>query len=184
LRVSRGFALALLTLVFGAPGAAASPGGVWKKLHRPLHLPELAAGADCPVSPIDRQFAFGRYGVGAGLGRGPAYPNAGSAALTVGLPPTGLWAESAWSGAKVLWFVSPAYRGPVLIRGRRLDGSSWVRFGDGKVPASELRIPAGSSLRSRTGTPSSSRRRSPVDGCLSAVVMAATVRAPRPPRIG
>jgi hypothetical protein len=149
LRVTRG--VALLTLVFGAAGAVASPGGVWKKLHRPLHLPQLAAGADCRVSPINRQVGFRRYGVGAGLGRGPAYPNAGSATLTVDLPPAGLWAGSAWSGAKVLWFVSPAYRGPVLIRGRRLDGNSWIRFGDGKVPASELRIPIGSSVSGNPG---------------------------------
>ncbi len=169
--MSRGLALALLALVFGAAGAAASSGGVWKKLHRPLHLPQPAAGADCPVSAIDRHFAFGRYGVGEGLGRGPAYPSSGSATLTVELPPTGMWAGSTWSGAKVLWFVSPAYRGPVLIRGRRLDGSSWVRFGDGNVPASELRIPAGLSLSGNPGVmdlgqryrPSHTRVRAP--GC-------------------
>ena len=109
--MSRGLALALLALVFGAAGAAASPGGVWKKLHRPLHLPQLAAGADCPVSAVDRHFAFRRYGVGAGLGRGPAYPNSGSATLTVDLPPSGMWAGSVWSGAKVLWFVSPRTAG-------------------------------------------------------------------------
>ena len=85
-------------------------------------------GASCPVSRVDPRFDFKKYGVGAGLGHGPAYPIFGSATMTVDFPPTGQFADSSWSGFKQLWFVSPSYRGPVLIRGRRLDGSSWVRF--------------------------------------------------------
>jgi hypothetical protein len=124
-RPRRCVAPALVALAAGAAVAAAAPGGVWKKLHRPLHLPQVAANADCPVKE----------------GRGPAYP--GKATLTVEFPPTGSWAGSAWSGARISWFVAASYHGPVLVRGRRLDGSSWVRFGEGKLPASELRIAAG-----------------------------------------
>ena len=40
---------------------------------------------------------------------------------------------------KVLWFATPAYRGPVLIRGGRLDAPD-VRFDRGKVPPTELRF--------------------------------------------
>ena len=35
---------------------------------------------------------------------------------------------------------SPSYRGPVLIRGRQLDGTHHVRFGLAFVPPTELRI--------------------------------------------
>jgi hypothetical protein len=45
-----------------------------------------------------------------------------------------------WFGEKVFWYVLPSYRGPVLIRGRRLDGDGMLRFGPGKLPAPELRI--------------------------------------------
>lgn len=45
---------------------------------------------------------------------------------------------SAWSGNKVLWIVAPAYRGPVLIRGGRLDGPGALRFNLGLDPPSRL----------------------------------------------
>jgi hypothetical protein len=139
-------------------------------LHRSLHIPTIA-GASCPTSKFDQRFNFERYGVAQGLGRGPAYPIYGNATLTIEFPAAGAFAGSAWSGAKVLWFVSPAYRGPVLIRGHRLDGSSLVRFDKGAVPASELRIPTGSSLIGNPGVrevgqryrPSYTRIRAP--GC-------------------
>jgi hypothetical protein len=166
-----GFVLALALLAVGAGGASASSSDLWQKLRRPLHLPDVATGAHCPVSSFDRRLDFRRYGVGAGLGRGPAYPIYGSATMTVEFPPTGQWSGSAWGGAKVLWFVRPVYRGPVLIRGRRLDGSAWARFDGGKVPASELRIPTGSSAVGNPGVkdvgqryrPSYTRVRAP--GC-------------------
>jgi hypothetical protein len=40
----------------------------------------------------------------------------------------------------VLWFIAPRYRGPVLIRGRRLDQPGRIRFDRGKVPPTEMRI--------------------------------------------
>lgn len=45
---------------------------------------------------------------------------------------------------KTLWAISPAYDGPVLLRGRRVDGNGRLFFvivGAGK-PKTELRIPA------------------------------------------
>jgi hypothetical protein len=45
---------------------------------------------------------------------------------------------SAWSGNKVLWIVAPVYRGPVLIRGGRLDGPEGLRFNLGVDPPSQL----------------------------------------------
>ncbi len=136
--------LAVVALAVGAGGAAASSADVWKKLHRPLHIATIAPGARCPTSRTESRVDFKRYGVGQGIGRGPAYPTLGRATLAVDFPPEASgFAGSRWSGQKTFWFVSPAYRGPVLIRGRRLDGSDVVRFDHARVPVTELRIPAG-----------------------------------------
>jgi hypothetical protein len=70
-----------------------------------------------------------------------------------------------------LWFVSPRYKWPVLIRGGRVDGSGFVRFDRGKHPGAELRIPAGTSESGNPGVadrgqryrPSYTRLRAP--GC-------------------
>jgi hypothetical protein len=142
---------------------AALVSGPWAALHRPLHLPALAAGAPCPVSPIGR-IDFAKYGVAKGIGPGPAYPvgfaQPGSVLQFI-YPPAGEFAGSDWGGQKVLWFVAPSYRGPVLIRGGRLDARGTLRFESGKVPPVELRIPATNrALRYR---PSYTRLRAP--GC-------------------
>jgi hypothetical protein len=47
---------------------------------------------------------------------------------------------SQWQGQKVFWYVAPSYRGRVLIRGRRIDGSGWLGFNGMRVPSDELRI--------------------------------------------
>jgi hypothetical protein len=48
-----------------------------------------------------------------------------------------------FGGNKVLWVADPAYTGPILIRGRRLDSPGDVRFGETDGPAMELRLVAG-----------------------------------------
>ena len=53
--------------------------------------------------------------------------------------PDQLFYPSAWGGQKVLWFWRPTYRGPLLIRGRQLDGPNGVRFGHAHVPVREMR---------------------------------------------
>ena len=124
-----------------APHAAARGDG-WSALQRPLHLPHLAQGAACPVSHADRSVHFDRFGIARGIGPGPAYPIGLAHGVLVLVPsPEG----GVWAGQKVLWFVHPRYRGPVLVRGRRLDGAGLVRFGRGVLPARELRLPAGTS---------------------------------------
>ncbi len=127
-------ALAALAL----PAAAGSDDG-WGALRRPLHLPQVAPGAACPVSKIDRRVAWARMHIfgGFGIGPGPVYP---------GLPSGLLWATrdqqygSRWYGEKVFWFIVPRYRGRVLIRGRRLDGPGAVGFNGTRRPDPELRI--------------------------------------------
>jgi hypothetical protein len=57
------------------------------------------------------------------------------------LAPAANFNSQSWAGQKVLWLVLPSYRGPVLIRGARLDGNSTVRFQSGNVPPRQLAIP-------------------------------------------
>lgn len=69
----------------------------------------------------------------------------------------------------MLWFVHPRYRGPILIRGRQLDGPHFVRFDRGSKPSAELRISPGESVawsrqvEGSRGRPSYTRLRAP--GC-------------------
>jgi hypothetical protein len=61
---------------------------------------------------------------------------------------------------------SPRYRGPVLIRGRQLDGAHLLRFGLAFVPSTELRIARWGSSAGAPGwgfRASSTRLRAP--GC-------------------
>jgi hypothetical protein len=142
----------------------------WAKLHRPLHLPRVAHGAACPVSRVDTRVDWERINIfgGSGIGRGPVYPGLGLSGghleATPELPYGGPWA-----GGKVFWYVRPSYRGPVLLRGRRLDGPQALGFDGGKVPGRELRIARDDTVswdgqpRGSRGRPSSVRVR--VSGC-------------------
>jgi hypothetical protein len=75
-------------------------------LARPLHLPTVRPGATCPVA------AVAKTSLGHGLGAGPAFPRWG----------TGSTMKVVGGVHKVLWFVLPSYKGPLLIRGGRVDG--------------------------------------------------------------
>jgi hypothetical protein len=150
------FVAAVAAAALLLPGAAGA-GDDWAALHRPLHLPRLAPGARCPVSRVDTRVAWARTHIfgGSGIGRGPAYPGLGS---TGGL----LWATrdvqygSRWFGEKVFWYVLPSYRGPVLIRGRRLDGPQAIGFNGARRPHPELRISPGAGV-TWAGRPKGSR---------------------------
>jgi hypothetical protein len=143
--------LALLTVLALAvvPAASSQRAGVWKRLHRPLHLHAIAPGTTCPVSQVDPRLDWPRqhiYGT-AGTGRGPVYPG-------LGTPPVGGLATAAdtqyggpWYGGKVFWYARPRYRGPALIRGRQLDGTGPLGFNGMAVPRRELRFHRGESVR-------------------------------------
>jgi len=159
-----------LAVVLGAaalvPVAASGGGPDWKALQRPLHLPTLAPGGRCPASKVAPQITGKKYGVDGALGPGPVYPMLGRASLLTVFRPDG-W--QVWAGQKVLWFVLPAYTGPVLIRGRRLDGSQLMRFDDGADPPAQIRLAPGETVkwtgqvRGSRGRPSYVRVRVP--GC-------------------
>jgi hypothetical protein len=125
---------------------------------------------------------------------GPAYPNFGKPSLLEFYwPPLETQSDfysTGWSGNKVLWWVTSAYTGPVLIRGRRLDGPERVRFELGSPPPLELRIHPGKGTRYTKGArdrPSYTRVRAPgcyayqIDGTSFSRVIIFEARAIAPP---
>jgi hypothetical protein len=100
-------------------------------LRRPLHLPSSSYHGVCPTSS-GRDFSNGQFG-GIALGSGPVRPliSASGGDKKHGViafdrrPPTSRW----WQ-VKTLWFSYPHYRGPVFIRGRRLDRAGRIVFGE------------------------------------------------------
>ena len=119
--------------------AAAAPsscpsGGVAARLRRPLRLRPLVSGASCPTAVAGR--VNRSYGIA--LGSGPAYPVPFKQAI---LHYDHGRSAGGWIYVKVLWIVSTAYRGPVLVRGHQLDGTNWLGFAQGAHPLSELQIP-------------------------------------------
>ena len=146
-------ALAAIGLACTA-SASAGPGDVWKKLHRPLHIPRIDSEARCPVSK--------------NIESAPVYPvlarEDGNPVLRFDFRarPGSIDYGSPWSGQKVMWVVRPKHRAPMLIRGRQLDGARVLRFEHGQIPRTERRLPG-----ARTGQerryPSTTRIRAP--GC-------------------
>lgn len=124
------------------PAGAGGAGPDWKALERPLHLPTLGPGGHCPASKLAPQITGQKYGVGGGLGPGPVYPILGRSGLVAYFRSD----LGSWAGQKVLWFVLPDYKGPVLIRGRRLGGTELMRFDNGVTPAKEIRISPGETV--------------------------------------
>ncbi len=99
---------------------------------RPIVLPALPAGAACPVTT---DFATLSKDLGPMAGRGTARP--------VGLDPAGTLdfgnSSDGKGTAKVLWAMPINLAGPVLIRGRQLDGGGTVTFAVGdNAPANDL----------------------------------------------
>ena len=135
--------LLTLLLIVGIAHPASAAAGSWRDLHRPLHLPQVAAGEACPVSTVDQRVDWESIGIfgGAGIGPGPAYPGLGRT------NPVGHFTApdrvDGMFGEKLFWYVRSTYRGPVLLRGRRLDGAGRVAWLERRKAASELRIKPG-----------------------------------------
>jgi hypothetical protein len=106
-------------------GRACDPARVAQQVRRPLHLPTVAPGAACPISPR-RNFPGGAGFTGPfpAIGTGPLY--------AAGLTPAGrLPVTPAGAGrltAKVIWVFAKGYGGPILLRGDRIDGPGRLRF--------------------------------------------------------
>ncbi len=121
--------------------AAAGADDGWAGLRRPLHLPRLEPGAACPVSRADTRVAWTYVNIfgGEGIGRGPVYPGLGSTHRLLDADRDEQYGGP-WYGEKVFWYVRPSYRGRVLIRGRRLDGTQRLGFNGGRRADPELNL--------------------------------------------
>jgi hypothetical protein len=122
-------------------------------LRTPLALPTVSPAGTCPVTGGTR-YANAQFG-GVALGEGPVrpliVPNRGA-----GIPPAlrGVLrfrpGQDGWHQLKTLWFSAPAYQGPVLIRGRQLDGADPVVFGE--APAvMDPQMPPGPTVNGANG---------------------------------
>lgn len=113
---------------------------------RPLRLPRMAAGT-CRMKPeLSPATANvpGRPGEAA-LGDGQVYVAfRGIPRLLDAFPAkrAGL-APSRWRAGRTVWISRPGYRGPVLVRGARVDGRGRLGFGATSTPSWELRLPGG-----------------------------------------
>jgi hypothetical protein len=104
-------------------GSQPPPGpDVWTSIRRPLRLTELEPGKSCPA--VSNNGAWQAYHT---AGDGPVY--------AAGAAGDGSLAYSLASGvegrgvAKGFWAAGSDYWGPVLIRGRQIDGTETLRFG-------------------------------------------------------
>jgi hypothetical protein len=102
-------------------------------LRRPLRLP--ASGARCRAS-AGHHFETNLFG-GIALGEGPVRPVVAvrrrqdiAPALNGALHFYPYYGDRTWFALKTLWYASPTYRGPVLIRGRQIDGPHSTVFGE------------------------------------------------------
>ncbi len=133
-------------------GSSVPSGNIPATLRRRLHLPKVRQGAACPRASgwrIDNdQFA------GTALGRGPVTPliapPQGAGDVRHGIVPFRRSPGTKWWGVKTLWFSKPRYRGPVFIRGRRLDGTGSIVFGESPSLV-DPQLPPGPTLNGTKG---------------------------------
>jgi hypothetical protein len=121
-----GVAVAIVVVL----ATAISANGRDDALSRPLHLPSPAAGARCPVSHGTLASKLGH-----GLARMPVAGDGPAYVMSVGGEPAGSVSidgarvdPQGWRGQKAPWIADPRYRGPLLIRGARIDAQGPVRF--------------------------------------------------------
>jgi hypothetical protein len=152
--MGKALAVGVIAVAVAAVPAGAGMGDVWKTLRRPLHIPRIESGAPCPVSK--RLESARVYPV---LAREDSNP-----VLRFNSParPGAIDYGSPWSGQKVMWVVRANYRGPVLVRGRQVDGPHSLRFEHGQIPQTERRF-ARARSDGEQRYPSTTRIRSP--GC-------------------
>ena len=114
MRLLLAFSLALAVAVVAlSPVQAGNATDVWRRLHRPLHLPRLAASEVCPVSSVARGVNWGPINIfgGSGIGPGPVYPGLGSTGGRVNVTPDSQYGGP-WLGGKLFWYVSRATAAP------------------------------------------------------------------------
>ncbi len=107
-------------------------GAIPPSLVRPLAFPPLDA-ANCPVD-TGRSYTTEEFG-GIAFGEGPVRPLVALAEKDARFALEGTFrfvaSRHGWYVLKTLWFATPEYKGPILIRGRQLDGENPLAFGEG-----------------------------------------------------
>jgi hypothetical protein len=132
--------------------APTTAGRIPRSLARPLSLPTVEVDNTCPA---DRGARYANHQfAGIVLGHGPVRPlivpdddgvrAALRGTLLLRRGPGG------WYHLKTLWFAMPRYQGPVLIRGRRLDGSGPVVFGESPALV-DPQLPPGATVNGENG---------------------------------
>lgn len=104
-----------------SPTPSASPSAEPSFAAPALHLPTVASGGKCPVSPAKAWTGLGQ--ADRVLGNGPLYPIADyfrEGGATLDLRPDDKQPDGTY-GKKVRW-LAVGYTGPVLIRAGRIDG--------------------------------------------------------------
>ncbi len=113
----------------------------WDALRqRPVELTPVAPGTACPRSA---QRSVERV-EGMAIGDGPVALQGLDADGVLHVAEVPLAGNDAVVPAR--WIATPAYAGPLLIRGQRLDASGELRFGTGNAQA-ELAFPAASAVQ-------------------------------------
>jgi hypothetical protein len=134
------------------PASTTQPDPFAKLRARPLRLPARRRG-NCSLSPqLSRATELPGIPAEAGLGAGPVYVAFPAIPRVLDLfPPerNSPLEKSRWRSAETVWVSEPAYDGPVLVRGRQLDGANRIGFGTRVSPERELRLPAGSWVEGR-----------------------------------
>ncbi len=105
---------------------------------RPLQLPDLNPGEACP-EPSLRPVEGYPFEV---VGDGPVY-ELGYLAV-VSIDGNVAYAHEGWHWNKVVWARDPQYTGPIVMRGRQLNGPETLRFQriEGAGPTPELALPS------------------------------------------
>lgn len=112
-------------------GVTAAPDSIWASLEaRPLRLPVLAAGAACPITPA-RQGVSPDFPYAQGVGPVYVIAQRANGSITFSSAASLGDAASGYGGFKEFWEIQPAYTGPALIRGGRIDGSGALEFNGG-----------------------------------------------------
>ncbi len=128
-------------------GSQPPPGpDVWTSIRRPLQVPQLEPGEPCPAATHN-----GVWQAYHAAGDGPVY--------AAGAAGDGVLAYNLAGGvegrgvAKGFWAANPDYRGPILIRGRQIDGTETLLFGQDETDSlgDELYLSGGGELPSDDG---------------------------------
>lgn len=118
------------TATFPPTTATGTPLPEWVALEqKPLHLPTVAPGDKCPVTPT-RQNVTPNYQYS--LGQGPLYLVGMRPGTVIQAGnPVALDPGSTWNIAQMFWDVSATLNGPAIIRGHQIDGKNLVGFNGG-----------------------------------------------------